>query len=171
MLGEYEPIIDTLNETSDRVREEVKAMDRAIDIIRKHDTDTYSDIFTLKKNIEDTLMDMKRVCVLFSQDNKSSMKHFSEDNKNAMETISQDNINAMGRFSQDNTNSMERISQDNIRSIERISQDNINSMERIKAAEEKACDTIDKGIKVIGIGLIGLHCLLISILASNVWFS
>ena len=149
MLGEYEPIIDTLNETSDRVREEVKAMDRAIDIIRKHDTDTYSDIFTLKKNIEDTLMDMKRVCVLFSQDN----------------------INAMGRFSQDNTNSMERISQDNIRSIERISQDNINSMERIKAAEEKACDTIDKGIKVIGIGLIGLHCLLISILASNVWFS
>ena len=160
MLGEYEPIIDTLNETSDRVREEVKAMDRAIDIIRKHDTDTYSDIFTLKKNIEDTLMDMKRVCVLFSQDNKSSMEYFSEDNKNAM-----------GRFSQDNTNSMERISQDNIRSIERISQDNINSMERIKAAEEKACDTIDKGIKVIGIGLIGLHCLLISILASNVWFS
>ena len=56
-------------------------------------------------------------------------------------------------------------------SIDQISQDNINSMERIKAAQENVCETIDKGIKVIGIGLIGLHGLLISILASNVWFS
>lgn len=160
MLGEYEPIIDTLNETSDRVREEVKVMDKAIDVIKKHDTDAYSDIFTLKKNIEETLMDMKRVCVLFSQDNENSMKHFSEDNKNCMERISQDNINAMEVFSQNNTNSMERVSQDNKSSVERILQDNINLMERI-----------NKGIKVIAIGLIGLHGLLISILASNVWFS
>jgi len=171
MLGEYEPIIDTLNETSDRVREEVKVMDKAIDVIRKHDTDSYSDIFTLKKNIEETLMDMKRVCLLFSQDNESSMKHFSEENKSCMERISQDNINAMAVFSQNNTNSMEKISQNNKTSIDQISQDNINSMERIKAAQENVCETIDKGIKVIGIGLIGLHGLLISILASNVWFS
>lgn len=160
MLGEYEPIIDTLNETSDRVRERVKSMDKVIDIIRKHDTDTYSDIFTLKKNIEETLMDMKRVCVLFSQDNENSMKHFSEENKNCMEKISQDNISSMEVFSQNNTKSIERVSQDNKSSIERISQDNINLMERI-----------NKGIKVIAIGLIGLHGLLISILVSNVWFS
>ena len=171
MLGEYEPIIDTLNETSDRVREKVKSMDKAIDIIRKHDTDTYSDIFTLKKNIEETLMDMKRVCLLFSQDNENSMKHFSEENKSCMERISQDNISSMEVFSQNNTKSIERISQENKSSMEVISHENKSSIEQISQDNINLMERIDKGIKVIAIGLIGLHGLLISILASNVWFS